>query len=448
MKIHFMGIGGSGMSAVAALAKASGFVVDGCDKSINSPYTEKLRKDINIQEGHSTAHLEGKDLLVVTPAVYFDDPKPDEFLAAGNKMTWQKFMGKYLQKGNEVICVAGTHGKSTTTAMLSLVFEKAGIDPSVMVGAKVKQWGANYRVGKSGKFIVESDEFYDSFLNYSPNAIILNNIEFDHPDYFKTKKQLINSFRNHLKSLKGKKILIVNKDSKDAYKLAKSIPGVNLFTYSIYDSNADLYGEIVRRTQKQTEFKVVCKRLKIEEYFKLKILGDYNISNALGVIALSLLYSIEVGTIKRFFNNFYGIGRRMELIGESNGIKIYDDYAHHPTAIRVTLEGLRQKYPNSRITAVVEPHSFSRTKKLLSSYKDVFKDADRVIIAPIFQARDSSTFGIDGKSLVSVSNHKNISYIDSFDEIVKNLKKELRAGDVAIVMGAGKSYEIAKKLLA
>ena len=436
------------MSAAASLAINFGFDVDGCDENTSSPYLEKLKKKVVIQSGHSSDHLIGKDMLVVTPAVYFDNPKPEEFLAAKEVMTWQKFIGKYLHQKKEVICVAGTHGKSTTTALLSLVFEKAGNDPSVMIGATVNEWETNYRYGKSNYFIVESDEFYDNFLNYFPSAIILNNIEFDHPDYFKSSEQLHNSFEKHLRSLKGKRILVVNKDSENAFKLAKKIRGVNLITYSTEDNTADVYGEIVKRTKSQTEFRVTSEKLNVNETFELKILGDHNVSNALGVIAMSLLYSIELITTKSVLSNFNGIGRRLELVGEKDGVKIYDDYAHHPTAVKVTLQALRQKYPKNRIVAVVEPHSYSRTKALLTDYKGVFKEADEVIIAPIYKARDNDTFGINQQSLVDASHHKNISAIESFDKIVDKLETELIKNDVVIVMGAGKSYEISKKLLA
>lgn len=437
-----MGIGGSGMSAAAALAKANGFTVDGCDKSLDSPYIEKLKSEINISEGHASSHLESKDLLVVTPAVYFDEPKPEEFSLAKNVMTWQEFMGKHLQKGKEVIAVSGTHGKSTTTSMLSLVFEEAGLDPSVMVGAKVATWGVNYRIGQSDKFIVESDEFYDNFLHYSPSAIILNNIEFDHPDYFKTKTHLLQSFKNHIGSLTGKKILIANIDSPHVQKFAQDKGDKKVITYSLLNESADYYAKITERNSEGIKFSVDG-----EEY-ETKLAGDYNVSNALGVIALSIEYGVNMEVIKNVLKSFAGIGRRMELIGENDGVKIYDDYAHHPTAIRETLKGLRQKYPKNRVTAIIEPHSYSRTKALLAEYKDVFTDADNVIIAPIFKARDNETFGISEQSIVEVSNHKNIKTFTSFEEIVERVNNESKSGDVIIVMGAGKSHELARKLLA
>lgn len=445
-KIHFMGIGGSGMSAAASLAHEMGYIVDGCDINVDTPYIDKLKGKISISEGHSSDHLKDKDLLVVTPAVYFDKPSPDEFLKAKNKMTWQEFVGKYLQRDKEVICVAGTHGKSTTTAMLANVFG----DASALIGAKLRQTGTNYRFSNGSKFIIEADEFYDSFLHYDPDAIILNNIEFDHPDFFKNKEQMLDSYFKFVNSLKGRSVLVYNKDSKEVVKLMKRLVGkkINFVSYSIKDQSADFYGSIKQKTSQHTKFDVVSSNNNLHEEITLHLVGDYNVSNALGVIALSSVYSIEPQRIKKVLNNFYGIGRRMELVGEKDGVKIYDDYAHHPTAIKETLKGLRQKYPSNKIIAVIEPHSYSRTKSLLSKYKNVFINADEVIIAPIFKARDTEDFGVNEESIAKASNHKNIKTIGSFDEIAKYFSKKDNRRDVVIVMGAGKSHELARKLLA
>src|SRR3989304_2759387 len=188
-RVHFIGIGGSGMSGVALIAKAQRYGVSGCDINIDTPYIKKIKDlQVPIFKGQDQKHLNGIDILAVTPAIFFqnaDNPELKEGKKRKIVMTWQEFLGKYLQKGKKVVCIAGTHGKSTTTAMAALLFEKAGLDPRVMIGATVNEWGANYRVGKSDVFITEADEFFDNFLNYHPDVIILNNIEFDHPDYFK-----------------------------------------------------------------------------------------------------------------------------------------------------------------------------------------------------------------------------------------------------------------------
>ena len=435
--VHFMGIGGSGASGVALMAKAMGYEVSGCDLAEITPYLEKVKKaGIRVFVGHDEGHIKGVDILTVSPSIMFGNKKHPEVMRAKKVMTWQHFLGGYLQKGKKVICVAGTHGKSTTTAMAAKLFEDAGLDPWVMIGATVPKWGSNYRIGKGDYFITESDEFFDNFLNYKPNIIILNNIEMDHPDYFKSKRQLFDSFKKHMESVRSGGVLIANWDDKNVRELVEKIKKkIKVVKYSLGDVSSLVFDEDGSR------FLIGGRK------YSLRLPGKYNVSNALGVIALGKLLRIDEGVIGRSLSSFSGIGRRMELLGERRGVKVYDDYAHHPTAIRATLEGLRQKYPHCRIWCVVEPHSFSRTKKLLKYFKGAFGEADRVVVGPIFRARDSHDFGISGADIVDVCGHKRVEYFEDVDFLITQVKKEARNGDVVIVMGAGESHKWARKLL-
>ncbi len=441
-KVHFIGIGGSGISGVAMIAKSQGYEISGCDLNVNTPYIDEIRKDgVHIFEGQKESHVRDADIVTVTPAVYFQNENHPEVIMAQKEkkmMTWQKFLGEYLQKGKQVICIAGTHGKSTTTAMISLLLERVGRDPSVMVGANIKEWGRNYRVGKSNIFITEADEFFDNYLNYKPDVIILNNIEFDHPDYFKSEKEYFKSFQKFVMSLGGTKVLIYNKDDIGVKILLEMIgdnrlKNIHLFGYTTDEMN-------ITFNENETDFDVDGVN------FKLSVPGKYNVSNALGVISLGKFLKISIEDIKQSLFEFKGIGRRLELISDKNGVKIYDDYAHHPTAIRKTLSALRQKYPKANILAIVEPHTFSRTKALLPLYKNVFKDADEVIIMPIFKSRDNEDFGMSGESIVKIANHNKIKYINNFDEINSFVKKRKKINEVIIVMGAGNSYKLAYEI--
>jgi len=436
--VHFMGIGGSGASGVALMAKAMGYEVSGCDLAEITPYLEKVKKaGIRVFVGHDEGHIKGVDILTVSPSIMFGNKKHPEVMRAKKVMTWQHFLGGYLQKGKKVICVAGTHGKSTTTAMAAKLFEDAGLDPWVMIGATVPKWGSNYRIGKKDYFITESDEFFDNFLNYKPNVIILNNIEMDHPDYFKSKRQLFESFKKHVESIRSGGVLIANWDDKNVRELVEKIK----IKKKIKVSKCSLDQVVVSLSSKGSEFSLEGSK------YSLKLPGKYNISNAMGVIALGKMVGIREELIKKSLAGFSGIGRRMELLGERNGVKVYDDYAHHPTAIKVTLEGLRQKYPDSRIWVIVEPHSFSRTKKLLKHYKGVFDSVDRVIIGPIFKARDSHDFGISGADVVDVCDHKKADYVEDVGLLIAQVKKEARRGDVVVIMGGGDSYKWAREML-
>jgi len=462
MKVHFMGIGGSGISAVAAIANNDGFIVSGCDESASTPYLDKIKKlRIKTFVGHSDSHLSDYDLLVISPAVVYQNKDNSEYqkaLKEKKAIVWNKFVGKYLLAGKNVVAVSGTHGKGTTTAMASLLFEKAGLDPSVIIGASVADWKSNYRVGNSDIFIIEADEFYEKFLDYAPSTIIVNNIEFDHPDYFNNENEIIKSFGKFCELLKKGNNLIVNLDSPGVIKLlerVKEVVGINIYGYSLdpnpkYKTEYFVSGHIIEKSPEGTKFRVYSNELGIDAEFKLPLPGDYNVSNALGVIILAKIFNVPEEIMRASLGKFNGLGRRFEKIYDKDKITVYDDYAHHPTAIKNTLSALKQRYPARRIICVVEPHSFSRTKALLDDYKGVFDNADKVVLGPIFKARDTKTFGITGKNIVAKAMHKDIGYEDSSKKIVRLLKKEIKQGDVVIVMGAGESYlwarEIVKKL--
>ena len=452
MKVHFMGIGGSGISAVAALAKNHGFNVSGCDLEKSTAYSDKLNKaKIKVFTGHNVGHIKNYDLLVVSPAIIYQNlnhPEYQKALKENKVVVWNKFVGEYLLTDKNVIAVSGTHGKGTTTAMASLLFEFAQLDPNVIIGATVPQWSSNYRIGDSDIFIIEADEFYEKFLDYFPSTIIINNIEFDHPDYVKNENEKIKSFEKFCRLLKNDRNLIVNLDSQGVIRLLeklKNIRGLTTYGYSLnpnpgFKTKYLITGNIVEKNPNGTRFRVYSDELGIDTEIKLTIPGDYNVSNALGVIALAKIFKIPDEVTKQILANYNGLGRRFEKVFDKNGIIIYDDYAHHPTAIKKTLDALKQRYPTSRIICINEPHSFSRTKALLDEYKGVFESADKVIIGPIFKARDTKTFGITGKNILVKAMHKDIMYEDSIKNIVGLLKKEIKKGDVVIVMGAGESY--------
>ena len=386
MHIHFMGIKGSGAAGVASLARKMGYGVSGCDLATGD---------------HDVKHLEGVDLVVVTPAVFYQSFSHPEFLEAKRRkilMTWQKFLGKILLKGKKVIAVAGTHGKSTTTAMAAKLLIDCGFDPIAVVGAKVPEWGGSSRFGKGEYAVVEADEFNDNFLNYSPQIAIINNIEFDHPDYFKSFSQVKASFAKFIKTLTGPKILITQKDNP-------------------------------------------------HKKFNLKVWGQHNQDNANLVYVLGKKLGLPEKKIVVSLESFKGIGRRMQLIGERRGVKVYDDYAHHPTAIKATLAALRSRYPKSRIWAIVEPHGFARTKALLPLYKGAFKDADKVIIGPIFPARDKEDSRVTPQKVAAAAFHSDAIGFSSLDKLMTAVSKLLRPEDVILVMGAGRSNLWARKLL-
>ena len=394
-RVHFVGIGGSGVAGVAKLAEKMGYEVTGCDLEASTAYAK------NIFQGHDVDHIKNVDLVVASPAVFYQNSKHPEFIEAQKRkilMSWQEFLGKYLLQNKKLICIAGTHGKSTTTAMAGKMLIDNGFDPIVVLGANVPEWGGSSRFGQGEYAIVEADEFNNNFLNYHPEIAVINNIEFDHPDFFKNEKEVKESFEKFKNNLVGRKLLITEKDS-------------------------------------------------LNKRFNLKIFGEHNQKNANMVFLLGKALGIDEEKIIQSIESFRGIGRRMELIGERNGIKVYDDYAHHPTAIATTLRGVREKYPKAKILVINEPHGYKRTKALLENYKGVFDAADKVIIGPIFQARDEKDDSVTPELVAKTSNHKDAVGFDSFDKIIENCKLIIGNYDVVVVMGAGKSYLWAREIL-
>lgn len=396
-----MGIAGSGMSAVAEIAKAYGFEISGCDLKTG---------------GHDVKHLEGVDILAVTPAVYFQSAQHPELVEGqkrGIAMTWQEFMGKYLHKDKFVICVAGTHGKSTTTAMAGQLLQTAGLDPTVEVGAD------GSRFGHSKYFISEADEYYDNFLHYHPDIVILNNIEFDHPEYFGTFEKMLDTYAQFISQIKPGGTLIYNIDDLGLKKLPiTEYRTLNTIPYSLTDFPKKL---------------------------KLNVPGNHNKTNAVGIIKLAEVLKIDFSVVKKVLGGFSGIGRRLEELGTKNKITVIDDYANHPTAFAANILAVKEKYPNRRIWCVIEPHTFSRLRAVMSEIPKSLEKADAVIITKIFASRETDPCDFSGTDIAKVIPHSR--YIPEFSDVVKTLVSETKPGDIILVMGSGNSYKLSRQIL-
>lgn len=420
IKIHFLGIGGSGISAIAAIAQAQGFEISGCDKNPNTEYTKHLT-DSSLLTGHSPKHLKGVDILTVTPAIFSSDPDNEELKTARGLeipvMTWQEFMGKYLEKDKFVIAICGTHGKSTTTAMVGLMLEAAGLDPTVELGANVPQWdNRNFRVGQSKYFVTEADEFNDSFLVTHPDIAIVHSIEFDHPEYFTDFEDYKKSF---IEFLGRAKTIIANTNN----------PGIS-------EVISNLGGLI----------KVISFNNKLID-FELQIPGSFNRMNASAVYQLGLQLGIDPEIIKQSLQSFTGIGRRLELLGDYQGIKVYSDYGHHPTEIKVTVQALKDQYPDSKIWLIYQPHMFSRTKALWDDFVKVLTEVpvDKVFVLDIFKSREEAIPGISSQRLVKEINSPKVEHISPDEKILEVIKQNPDINNV-MFMGAGSIHELAKQL--
>ncbi len=401
MRVHFLGIGGSGASAAAAIAQEQGFEITGCDLEPNNEFTTKL-KPTQLLKGHSASHIVSGnvDILAVTPAIFSLDPQNPELLEAKKIgipiLTWQQFLGEDLSKDKFVIAVCGTHGKTTTTAMVAQMLEDAGLDPTVELGAIHPKWKTNYKIGHGKYFVVEADEFNDNFLHLKPDICVVTNIEMDHPEYFKDFEAVKKSFAK----FKNQSKKVIDK------------PNPNLIN------------------------------------FALQVPGDFNILNASLAFQVGLLLGIKPQTIQQSLSSYTGVGRRFEYLGDFHGAQVFSDFGHHPTEIKVTMEAAREKFPHQRIILIYEPHMFSRTKFLFDDFVKVFKDlpVDRVGILDIYPSRELDTGLVTSKQLVEAINKENITYF-TWEDLKMGLEYDTTSGDVVFFMGAGDIDKWAKELV-
>src|SRR3989338_216115 len=416
-RVHFLGIGGSGTSAASAIAESQGFKITGCDLHPLNEFTKTFRDD-QLFTGHNTNHLychsEPIDILAVTPAVFSLDSNNPEVLAAKQKgipvLTWQQFTGLYLTQDKFVIAVCGTHGKSTTTAMIAQILEDAKLNPTVLLGAIVPKWKTNYRIGKGKYFVIEADEFNDNFLALNPNITVVTNIEMDHPEYFKDFESYKESF---------KKFLLQTKDALVANLADKTIQGrVTCFNYSRHRYN-----------------------------LKLKVPGLFNHSNASAAFQVGMLLNIDPSIIRKSLESYSGIGRRFEFVGLYKEAQVFTDFGHHPTEIKTTMEAARSKFPNKIIWLFFEPHMFSRTKYLFDDFVKVFKQlpVDQIVLLDIYPSMETDTGLVKSWQLAQSVQKSNVRYQNP-EELKETLGKEIRRGDIVFFMGAGDIDKLAKKL--
>mgnify|MGYP004607670381 CR=1 FL=1 len=447
--IHMIGIGGVSMSGIAAILKNWGFTVTGSDWA-KSETTDKLNSmGIKVTIGHNLEDVEKADILVYSAAIKKDDP---EMIKAHelNIPTIERadFLGELTRCYNDTICISGTHGKTTTTSMVSLCFVESLKDPSIQVGAFLKQLDGNYKVGNSEHFIIEACEYVESFLKFSPKAEIILNIDNDHLDYFKTFDNIKNAFIKYTKLLPSDGLLIVNGDDSNCLELPK-YTNAKTITYGITNKNTNFFAvNIVFDNDGFAEFDVYHN----DEFYdriKLSVPGMHNVLNALACIALCTEYNIDKNAIKSALLKFTGAHRRFEFKGKINNIaSVYDDYGHHPTEIIATAKSLMNKKYN-KSWVVFQPHTYSRTKNLLDDFAKALLNFDNIIVLDIYAARETNSYGITSKDLVDkiVSLGKDAKYIPDFDNCVSYIKDNINENDIVMTLGAGTVTEIGPMLV-
>ncbi len=446
-RIHLIGIGGISMSAIAERLKAWGHIVTGSDLN-ESEITNKLNADgIKVVIGHDVELAKNADLIIFNAAIPETDPEMEVAIKNNIDVIGRgKFVGFLTKKYNEAICISGTHGKTTTTSMLSICFMNANLDPSIEVGAILDKINGNYRVGASEYYILESCEYKANFLNFFPNSAIILNIDNDHLDYYKTFDNIVKTFEQFVQKVDEKGVLVVNGDDENCLNLNKHTKA-KFITYGIENINANYVAKNIKFDEDGfAEFEVY----KNQEYFeniKLSVPGKHNVLNALATIAMSDYYGIDKNVIKLSMAEFTGASRRMEYKGKVNNAKIYDDYGHHPTEVLATAKAIINKTFN-KSWVVFQPHTYSRTKAHLKEFAEALLNFDNIIVTDIYAAREKNTFDISSKDLVNeiLKLGKDAKYISDFSEIVTLLKDNVKEGDFVLTLGAGTVTEIGPML--
>ncbi|WP_077612951.1 UDP-N-acetylmuramate--L-alanine ligase [Clostridium sp. Marseille-P2415] len=446
--IHFIGIGGISMSGLAEILIDEGFTVTGSD-SHESELTQHLEaKGAKIAYGQRPENItEGIDVVVYTAAVHPDNP---EFIEAREKqlpiLSRAELLGQMMANYQNSIAVSGTHGKTTTTSMITEVLLSADTDPTISVGGILNSIGGNIRVGGPEMFVTEACEYTNSFLSFFPTMEVILNIEADHLDFFKDIKDIRHSFRLFAEKLPEDGLLVINNDIENRENITAGLP-CKVITFgkrpgSRYQADGIRFDELARATY---DLKIDGK---IVDTVALGVPGEHNVYNSLAAAAVCTELGISMDLIKKGLKRFTGTNRRFEKKGVLSGVTIIDDYAHHPQEIKATLETAKH-YPHEKLWVVFQPHTYTRTKAFLDEFAEALSLADEVILADIYAARETDNLGISSGDIADRIEKKGVKahYIPSFDEIETFILENCIHGDLLITMGAGDIVKVGEKLL-
>ena len=445
--IHFIGIGGISMSGIAEIMLGKGAIITGSDMQESKQTTELIKKGVNIVFKETPELVDNADIVIYTAAIKEDNKELIRAKELKKELYERaKFLGLITKEYDNVICISGTHGKSTTTGIISTIFLNED-NPTIQIGAYLPKIHANYHVGNNKYFIMEACEYVDSFLNFFPTTATILNIDDDHLDYFENIDNVKKSFSKYAHLLPSNGHLILNNDDKNTMDI--DIPqNINVLTYGINTNASIVAKNITFDNFGYPEFDVYYQN-NFFIHTKLQILGTHNIYNALASIANAIIYNISKESIKKGLEEYKGVERRFEFIDKyKDNILVYDDYAHHPTEIKATLEST-QKINYHENWVVFQSHTYSRTYEHLKEFADILSGFDNIIIAPIYPARETNIWNVKESELVQLIKEKNqkVIYIDSFDKIVDYLKTNLKENDLVITVGAGPINKVGLKLL-
>ena len=435
-RVHLVGIGGVSMRPLGLVLKGMGMEVTGSDMSASLSTKELEDHGIPVAIGHRAENIQGAECIIRTAAAHNDNPEIAAARAAGipvfeRAQAWGEIMKSY----KNAVCISGTHGKTTTTSMMTHILMEANLDPTVMIGGYLPLLHAGHRVGHGDTIVLESCEYCDSFLNFFPTLAVVLNVEEDHLDYFKDLRDIEKSF-HEFASLATFGV-IANGDDPHT---VEAMTGIDYISFGLGEQNRI---HAANMAPDWRHFDVICDG---EFYCHLDmcVLGRHNAVNALAAAAAAWVMGIPGEAVSHGIEKFHGAGRRMEYKGKFNGADVYDDYAHHPDEVAATLEAVRS-LPYKRVVLAFQPHTYSRTKALFGDFVRELRKADQLVLAEIYAARESNTIGISSQDLAEQI--PGSVYCETLPDVTAYLKESVREGDIVITMGAGDIFRAGEALL-
>ena len=438
-----VGIGGSGISAIARVLLGRGFVVSGSDMQANEFTAVLATEGATIFQGHRTENIAGADALVISSAVPDDNPEVAAARAQGIPVLKRADLLGHLMADKIGVAVAGSHGKTTTTGMIAQILLQADLDPTVIVGGTLPSIEGNGRYGQGDYFVIEADEYDHMFLGLRPEVAVITSIEHDHPDLFPTEADYVGAFREFVGLLPDGGRLIACADDPGILALLHNLAltDVEITTYALADEetavSADFKALDCRPNQLGGMDFVVEEDGQLIGQARLRVPGLHNVRNALAAIIVSLDLGIDFSIIRQGLAEFGGMGRRFQVLGEVGRVTVIDDYAHHPTEIQATLAAARQRFPGRRLWAVWQPHTYSRTRLLAEQFAKSFDQADRVIALDIYRSREQDTLGMDTSVIINAMDHPHAIHIPDRRAAADYLLDRVRPDDVILTLGAG-----------
>lgn len=446
--IHFIGIGGISMSGLAEILMDEGFRISGSDAHRSKLTAHLEAKGASVYYGQKSDNIkDGIDAVVYTAAIHEDNPEFQEVKRRGLPLlTRAELLGQMMKNYKEAIAIAGTHGKTTTTSMVTEIFLKAESDPTISVGGILNSIGGNIRVGGSEFFVTEACEYTNSFLSFYPTMAVVLNIEEDHLDFFKDIEDIRHSFRLFVERTPDAGCVVINGDIKEYQEIVAGVKG-KVITFGHAISNNYSAGDITYDEFARPSFDLYIDGER-KDRLTLGVQGEHNVYNALAAVAVARESGLSMEAIRSGLADFSGTNRRFEKKGELGGITIIDDYAHHPQEIEVTLLAARN-YPHRQIWCAFQPHTYSRTKAFLKEFAEALSLADCVILTDIYAARETDTLGISSADIVDLLKKKGVKawYLPTFEEVEKFILENCTHGDLLITMGAGDIVKVGEALL-